>query len=135
MAKKTVRKSVSSELDGLESLALDIAREEWLSEVGFEPSYGDIEYRPGSKVYTVKLTYNGEVFEDPGYWRPAPRPFPEPAPGPFPRPLPMPEPIPMPRVPSYMINAKGIFEVNVKKKEIIKEKIKIERGGRRFELV
>lgn len=111
-----IRKSALGELEGAEGAAVGLARDEWTKEVGFEPTYGDVEYEEGADVYTVTFGYEG--------WSTGSvriRPY-------RPREPPL-DPLPAePRLPSVMpmewMSARGAFEV--KAGDIKRQKIRIE---------
>lgn len=117
--KQIVKKTIGDVFDARENLAYTLAKEEWVTEIGAEPSFGHLEYERGSDIYKVNFGYSlqtnsgTELFDIddfPGYPKP-PR-----WPG-------TPERLPM----MESFSAAGNFEVDVAKGEIMKQKIKIEK--------
>ena len=115
--KPVVKKAIGDVFDARENLAYTLAKEEWFTEVGAEPSFGHLEYEQGSDIYKINFGYSLQsnlggtgLFDDDfsEFIRPPRRPG-------------------MPRVPTESFSAIGNFEVDVAKGEIMKQKIKIER--------
>ena len=56
--KPVVKKAIGDVFDARENLAYTLAKEEWFTEVGAEPSFGHLEYEQGSDIYKINFGYS-----------------------------------------------------------------------------